>query len=150
MDEELLLMHMDQLYRIAFFMTSNSHDAEDAVQETCIRYFMRERRFQDEEHVQAWLIRVCINQCRNQIRRAKRHPLIEYDGREKISGNDAEVLEIMDAVYRLPNRMKDTVILYAVGGYSVRETAEILKISEVAVKERLQRGRKILEEVLGE
>ena len=56
----------------------------------------------------------------------------------------------MDAVYRLPNRMKDTVILYAVGGYSVRETAEILKISEEAVKKRLQRGRKILKEVLGE
>ncbi len=150
MDEELLLKYMDQLYRIAFFMTSNSHDAEDAVQETCIRYFMRERGFHDEEHVRAWLIRVCINQCRNQIRRAKRHPLIEYDGKEKVFGNDAEVLEIMDAVHRLPDRLKDTVILYAVGGYSVRETAEILRISEEAVKKRLQRGRKILKKVLGE
>lgn len=150
MDEELLLKYMDQLYKIAFFMTSNSHDAEDAVQETCIRYFMQERRFHDEEHVRAWMIRVCINQCRNQIRRAKRHPLIAYDGKEKVLGNDAEVLEIMDAVHRLPDRLKDTVILYAVGGYSVRETAEILKISEEAVKKRLQRGRKILKKVLGE
>ena len=72
--EELFLKYMDQIYRMAFFMLSNTHDAEDAVQETYVRMLVKKPKFADEEHGKAWLLRVCINICKNQIRFWKRHP----------------------------------------------------------------------------
>ena len=48
--EELFLKYMDQIYRMAFFMLSNTHDAEDAVQETYVRMLVKKPKFADEEH----------------------------------------------------------------------------------------------------
>ena len=55
--EKLFLKWMDQLYRVAFFMLSNTHDAEDAVQETYVRMLIKHPQFVDEEHGKAWLDR---------------------------------------------------------------------------------------------
>lgn len=63
--EELFVKHMDQLFRLASFMLTNVQDAEDAVQETYVRLLVKEPQFSDEEHGKAWLLRVCINICKN-------------------------------------------------------------------------------------
>ena len=72
--EELFLKYMDHLYRMALFMLFSIQDAEDIVQETYIRLLVKQPKFHDEEHAKAWLIRVCINLCKNQLRFRKRHP----------------------------------------------------------------------------
>lgn len=59
--EELFLKWMNPLYCVVFFMLSNTHDAEDAVQETYVRMLIKHPQFIDEEHGKAWLLRVCIN-----------------------------------------------------------------------------------------
>ena len=72
--EELFIEYMDNLYRIAVFMLSNVQDAEDAVQETYVRYLLKKPKLNNQEHEKAWLMRVCINICKNQIRYRNRHP----------------------------------------------------------------------------
>ena len=57
---------------------------------------------------------------------------------------NVEDKEKLRLIWNLNYNLKSVVILYYVEGYSVKETAQILRISEVAVKKRLQRARQIL------
>lgn len=146
--EELFVKHMDQLFRMASFMLTNVQDAEDAVQETYVRLLVKAPSFSDEEHGKAWLLRVCINICKNQLRFRKRHAyydLKEYD----CVINGFEEWEVLHAITQLPIKMKEALILHAIEGYSVKETASILKTSESAIKKRLQRGREELNKQIG-
>lgn len=140
---------MDLLYRMAVFMLSNTQDAEDAVQETYVRYLLKKPKLRDEEHAKAWLMRVCINICKNQIRYRKRHPqhpIIETDMTEFDLGEQ----EILREISLLPAKYKSVIILHSIEGYSVKEIAGILKISDAAVKKRLQRAREQLKIQIGE
>lgn len=124
-------------------MLFSIQDAEDIVQETYIRLLVKQPKFHDEEHAKAWLIRVCINLCKNQLRFRKRHP---QDNIEDLQNPivSTEVYEVMHSVHFLPEKLRKVMILHAVEGYSVKEISKILKISESAVKKRLQRGRELL------
>ena len=147
--ETLFTEHMDLLYRMALFMLSNTHDAEDAVQETYVRYLLKKPKLKDEEHAKAWLKRVCINICKNQIRYWKRHPsspINETDISETTLGEQ----EILREISLLPTKYKSVIILHSIEGYSVKEISNILKISDAAVKKRLQRAREQLKLKIGE
>lgn len=146
--EELFLKYMDQIYRMAFFMLSNTHDAEDAVQETYVRMLVKKPKFADEEHGKAWLLRVCINICKNQIRFWKRHPQYELE-EIPIKIDSFKELELLHEISRLRGKSKEVLILFAVEGYSIKEISAMLKISESAIKKRLQRGREELSRQLG-
>ena len=147
--ETLFTEHMDLLYRMALFMLSNTHDAEDAVQETYVRYLLKKPKLKDEEHAKAWLMRVWINICKNQIRYWKRHPsspISETDISETTLGEQ----EILREISLLPTKYKSVIILHSIEGYSVKEISNILKISDAAVKKRLQRAREQLKLKIGE
>lgn len=146
--EKLFLKWMDQLYRVAFFMLSNTHDAEDAVQETYVRMLIKPPQFIDEEHGKAWLLRVCINICKNQIRFRKRHPQLELE-EISIKIDSFQEWEVLNEISQLPGKLKDALILHTIEGYSIKEISTILKISEAAVKKRLQRSREELNIRLG-
>ena len=62
--EEIFLRYGSMLYRIAVVMLGSTHDAEDVVQDTLIRYMEHKKDFQDQDHEKAWLIRVTVNLCR--------------------------------------------------------------------------------------
>lgn len=146
--ESLFLIHMDQLYRVAFLMLNNKLDAEDAVQETYIRMLMKKPVFRDEEHGKAWLLRVCINICKNQIRFRKRHfaeKIEKYD----VAVDSIKEWEVLQALSSLPIKLREPIVLSTLAGYTIRETAEILGITEAAVKKRIQRGREKLDIQLG-
>ena len=146
--EELFLKYMDQIYRMAFFMLSNTHDAEDAVQETYVRMLVKKPKFADEEHGNAWLLRVGINICKNQIRFWKRHPQYELE-EIPIKIDSFKEWELLHEISRLRGKSKEVLILFAVEGYSIKEISAMLKISESAIKKRLQRGREELSRQLG-
>ena len=144
MEVEIIFINfMDQLYRTALLMLADIQDAEDAVQETYIRYLLKKPKLQSETHVKAWFMRVCINICKNQIRYRNRHAhynILETD----IIGENFSEQEIFRELSLLPLKLRTVLILYSIEGYSVKEIAQILKISESSVKKRPQRGREKL------
>lgn len=104
--EELFIEYMDNLYRIAVFMLSNVQDSEDAVQETYVRYLLKKPKLNNQEHEKAWLMRVCINICKNQIRYRNRHPKYNIEEVDVI-GIELEEKEILREISLLPVKLRE-------------------------------------------
>lgn len=141
--EEAVAAYSNMLYKICIVMLCNEQDAQDAIQETFCRYLEKKPDFTDSEHEKAWLIQVVTNICRDMLRFRSRHPKVSINEitDSYTSADDRDILtELLD----LPIRHRTVIYLYYVEGYQVREVASLLKISEHAVKKRLQRGRQQL------
>ncbi len=138
--EKAVLKHSNMLYKICIVMLCNEQDTQDAVQDTFCRYLEKRPEFKSPEHEKAWLIRVATNICRDMLRFQARHPKIAIDD---LSHRLAapEQTETFIELLGLPPKLKIVIYLHYVDGYSVKEIAGILKVSESAVKKRLQRGR---------
>lgn len=135
----------DMLYRLCFVMLRNTADAEDAVQETFIAYTTKSPVFSDKEHEKAWLLKVASNKCRDILRFRNRHQLTELSEIEAVVQDD-ESSHILEALMELPEKFRLVLTLYYIDEYKVKEIAEIIKKTPSAVKMRLQKGRKLLEE----
>lgn len=150
--EEVFSVYGNMLYRIAFVMMKNAFDAEDVVQDTLIKYMEHRESgnpFETEEHRKAWLIRVDINLCKNRLRFYKNHPKI---GMEELSRyyEEQEDTRLMDSLLLMPSKYREVLLLHYVEGYQGKEIAGMLKLSESAVRKRLERGREKLRGILKE
>ena len=135
-----VLKYSDMLYKICIVILCNEHDVQDAIQDTFCRYMEKKPIFRDEEHEKAWLIRVATNISRDMIRFRIRHPKVSIDELEN-SLVAPEQKETLRELLELPVKQKMVLYLHYVEGYHIKEIADILGITEGAVKMRLQRGR---------
>ena len=133
------------LFRISYGMLMNEHDAEDALQETFIRYMTKAPLFRDSEHEKAWLIKVVTNVSKNMLR------FRTYQASNSIlqlssGGVDEADRDIFEIIMNLPAKYKTVLDLYYIEGYKANEIANIIGISPVAVRKRLQYGRTLLKD----
>lgn len=145
--EQVLNQYGDHIYRICLITLKNEADAEDAVQETLIRYMQRRPRFDNATHEKAWLIRVAVNLCRDMLRKRRYHEE-ETDCIAAPEENE-QYRAILDALLTLPEPFRVPVTLHYVEGYSVAELADILGKTQSAIKMRLSKGRQLLREAYG-
>lgn len=141
--KELVDKYSSLIFRISYCILCNRDDAEDAVQETFLKYFTKAPEFNSEEHRKAWLIKVSANISKNMLMLRMRREEINIEDVEDIgiSENDYEIFEL---IMSLPAKYKIVLTLYYVEGYKCREIAEIININEDAVRKRLQKGRELL------
>ncbi|MBD5540005.1 MAG: sigma-70 family RNA polymerase sigma factor [Lachnospiraceae bacterium] len=135
------------LYKICIVILCNEQDVQDAIQDTFCRYLEKKPDFRDEDHEKAWLIKVATNICRDMIRFRVRHPKVCIDEVEHMLVAP-EQKEILRELLELPFKQKTVIYLYYVEGYHIKEIADILGITESAVKQRLLRGRKQMQEIV--
>ncbi len=135
--------YSQMLFRICYGILQNKADAEDALQETFLRYMLKAPLFRDSEHEKAWLIKVATNISKNMSRFNSRHAAENLDELRSIgvSDNDRDIFEL---IMHLPSKYKIVLDLYYIEGYKANEIAEITNVSPVAVRKRLQYGRKLL------
>lgn len=146
--ENKINTYSDTLFRLCLITLGNSHDAEDAVQETFIKYLQKAPEFKNTEHEKAWLITVATNKCKDILRFKSKHQQINIDDINEFS-NDSHDSGIIEALMTLPEKFKTVLILYYVEGYSTEEIARIIKRTKSAVKMRLQKGRSLLKDAYG-
>lgn len=149
--DEVVEVYSDMLFRIALQNMKNTHDVEDIVQDTLMKYIERLPAFESEEHEKAWLIRVCINLCNDRLKSAWFKRRAELD--ENIAADifeDNSHAELFSAVAALPAKMKNVVYLYYFEEYSIKEIAEMTDQSKNTVGSLLHRARAVLRETLGE
>lgn len=142
--QNVMQQYGDMLFRISLVMLGNEADAEDAVQETVLKYIQKSPVFNDQEHQKAWLIKVITNQCRDMLRFRVSHPQISIEDLQNCVSNP-ERSGIIEALMTIPEKFKIVMLLYYIEEYRIEEIATIIKKSSSAVKMRLQKGRKLLE-----
>jgi len=147
--EAILNRHGDMLYRLCVLMLKNESDAEDAVQETMIRYYQKAPTFENAEHEKAWLIRVATNQCRDLLRFRVRHPQMDEEYLSGISCDSSDT-GILEALGELPEKYRLVMTLYYIEDFRMEDIAKIIGRTPSAVKMRLQKGRKLLEKIYRE
>lgn len=131
------------LLRVSYSILSNEHDAEDAIQETFIRYMTKAPLFRDSDHEKAWLIKVVTNVSRNMLRLRNRQNLHSTQELQSI-GIDEESRGIFELIMQLPPKYRVVLDLYYIEGYKAREISAIVGITQVAVRKRLQYARTLL------
>ena len=147
----LIEKYRNNLYTAAFNVCKNAQDAEDVVQDTFLQYWSQKKEFETEQHIRAWLLRVAINKAKNKNNtffRRNALPLEAY--METLAFQSEESSEVFEAVMKLPEKYRIVVHLFYYEDYSVKEIADILKITPGNVKVRLSRGRMSLRNTLKE
>lgn len=134
------------LYRVSATILPQLCDREDAVQGAIERALLKREHLRDDSALRKWLVRILINECYTMLRKRKRETLFdELPERETASDASPDVYRLftsLDEKYRLP------MVLYYVEGYTVEETAQMLRLPKGTVKSRLFRGRQLLRDSL--
>ena len=147
----LIERYRDNLFAAAFNVCKNAADADDIVQETFLQYYITTKKFESEQHIRAWLIRVAINKAQNiNMSFWRQHKLPLEDYMETLTFETPEDETLFETVLSLPEKYRIVIHLYYYEDYSIREIAGVLKISESNVKVRLSRGRRLLRKTLKE
>ncbi|MBN8656336.1 MAG: sigma-70 family RNA polymerase sigma factor [Anaerolineae bacterium] len=155
------------IYRLGLKMLGNPQDAEDILQNTFLNALTHLANFEGRSSISTWLYRIAANEALMMIRRRKSNFNLEdmqpedaddislpetfvdwslLPEKELLSGEGKTVLE--KAIKQLPENLRMVFILRDVEDLSIKETAEILNLTEVNVKTRLLRARMALREQL--
>ncbi len=143
--------YSDMLFRIAVMHSESSEDAADAVQDVFLSFMHGNIRFNSDEHEKSWFIRAVINRSRDIRRKNKYRWHEELSAAESVAAKDYFSDEhnlVLEAMEKLPDKLKSVLVLHCLEGLSIEQTAGILKLTQSAVKMRLSRGRDSLREIL--
>jgi RNA polymerase sigma-70 factor (ECF subfamily) len=153
--EEIVREHSTRVYRLAYRLTGNQHDAEDLTQEVFVRVF-RSLSSYTPGTFEGWLHRITTNLFLDQARRKQR---IRFDGLpddvgDRLPGKepgperawehnnlDYDVQHALDA---LPPDFRAAVVLCDIEGLSYEEIAATLDVKLGTVRSRIHRGRALL------
>jgi RNA polymerase sigma-70 factor (ECF subfamily) len=155
------------IYRLAIKMLNDPQDAEDVLQETFFKALRGIRNFDGRSSLSTWLYRIATNEALMALRRKKPDVVSTDEPVETVEG-EQEPVQIVDwcclpenelmsaeaqryldkAIDRLSPNLRAVFVLRDIQGLSTQETAEVLNLSETAVKTRLSRARLHLREDL--
>ena len=145
----LVETYADTVLRLCYTYLHSAADAEDLCQNVLIKCIERTEPFESEAHEKAWILRCAINECKSELRAARRKAVSLEEIPEAAAASPPSS-EVLDAVLRLPEKYRIAIYLFYYEDYSIREIAQITQSSVSTVAARLSRGRKILKEQLGD
>lgn len=154
--EDVYNRHKLMIYRICLVYMKNIADAEDIIQETFVKLMCSNKTFESEEHEKAWLIRTCINLCKNQLKHwwRKRDDIDDYNNlanTNDISASKTDAnIDVLKEISNLSVKYKTVIYLYYYEGYTSIEIAKMLKKPNSTIRNQLADARKILKNTLGD
>ncbi len=157
--EETVLPHLDAAYNLARWIMNNDQDAEDMVQEACLRAYKYFLGFHGTNS-RAWLLTIVRNTCYSWLRQNRAHELtFEFDEELSETGSDNFNPEILlqnrgdhqlalNTLEKLPVEFRELIILREVEELSYKEIAIVVGIPIGTVMSRLARARQRLKQSL--
>lgn len=153
--------HTRLVYRIAYSVSRNHHDAEDATQETFMRVLRYRRKLEGIDDPKTWIARIAW---RVAVEQAKKRPAASLSEKEigdviwRLRGSrktaeelaaSSEMATILESlIAALPESLRDAIKLFTVEELLPGEIAKVLETSEASVRSRLFRARQILRDKL--
>jgi RNA polymerase sigma-70 factor, ECF subfamily len=159
--EQTMLPHLDAAYNLARWLTGSAADAEDAVQDACVRALTFIDGFRGGDG-RAWLLTIVRNTCYDWLRKNRRSTLLTGAPEEleraadSAPGPEAEELRkadgrmLQEGLAALPAEYREALVLRELEGMSYREIGQVTGVPMGTVMSRLARGRKRLGEALRE
>lgn len=136
------------LYTLARAIVKQDEDSADAIQETMLKAFKSLHTLRSPEYFKTWIIRILVNECNRIIKmRARTVAVAEFPDLCAVT-KDYENIDLREAIHRLDDTLRIVIVLHYLDDIPLKQVAEILDISEGAVKNRLHRARKILLDLL--
>jgi RNA polymerase sigma-70 factor (ECF subfamily) len=165
--EELVNRYEKNIYRLALNITGSPEDAEDVLQESFLKSFEHLPEFREDSRFYTWLVRIAVNEGLMKLRKRRSDKTVPFGEIEDEEGevtprdfadwkpNPEELLAqseletiLRNAAETLPSTFRSVFFLRDVAGFSTEETAQMLNLSEGAVKARLFRARMRLRDEL--
>ena len=156
--DEVVREHADRVYRLAYRLTGNQHDAEDLTQETFIRVFRSLANYQPGTF-EGWLHRITTNLFLDLARRRARVRMEALpEDADRVAGDEPTPEQAFAATHldpdlqaaldELPPDFRAAVVLCDVEGLSYEEIGATLGIKLGTVRSRIHRGRQALRQAL--
>ena len=138
---------------IAMRYMKSKQEAEDIVQESFIKVFTKLETFNQESQLKTWITRIVINTALNAIRKPLWLEDIEKVPEEHAESEDISLAEfhwqeLISFIQALPTGCQTVFNLYAIEGYSHKEIAKLLGVSEGTSKSQYARAKSILREII--
>ncbi len=155
--QSIVDQHGSALYRLAYRLVGDAHDAEEVVQETLRSAWTSRERFDSSRGERAWLAAILRRRAVDRWRRVGRSP--SFASSEHVLDATTEDLDPFDQGYtdemqlaldRLPEEMREALLLVIVGELTHKETAEVLDAPLGTILSRVSRGRDRLRQNLME
>ncbi len=161
--------YSNYVYRVALKILANTQDAEEVLQNTFLKVLENIHRFEARSSLSTWVYRIAVNEALMLLRQRRRQPYLETDWPDEADEDEdlrpkyfvdwcclpedmllgTELRGYLDeAIQKLPEKLRVVFILRDIENLSVRETSQVLNISESAVKTRLLRARLKLRDIL--
>ncbi|MGB5942240.1 MAG: sigma-70 family RNA polymerase sigma factor [Leeuwenhoekiella sp.] len=148
--ETLYRRYASPLYSCSLKYSRNKAEAEDNLQDAFLTIFKKIGQFTHRGSFEGWLKRVVINTALQRYRKQELYEIVNEQAIEQVEielDEDKVTLDfLLKIVQELPDRYRLVFNLYALDGFSHREIAEMLTISEGTSKSNLARARLILKE----
>lgn len=152
-----------KMYRVALRIVGRAEEAEEVVQEACLKATRAASRFDGRSTWSTWLHSITVNCARDRVRREKRNrqgePGADRELPDGLPSPDAippahvEQIELyqraLAELESLPEQLRDVFVLTQLDGYSYEETAGIAELPRGTVASRVARAKRMLIEGLG-
>ena len=145
----------ERVFRLVHRMTGDEDTARDLTHDTFVRVFERMDQYTGSGSVSSWVFQIAVNLVRERARTFRRRAqLLEREAPtfDQAAPGDARRVEsrmvLDDALARLPEEQRTTLLLYEVDGYTHAEIGEMLGVAEGSSKARVSRAKTALREAL--
>ena len=154
MQEEMYRRFSPRMYAVCLRYASNAEEAEDILQEGFIKIFKKLDSFRGEGSFEGWVRRIFVNTAIEQFRRKRYLQPVTEREENTIEGKSLSALDglaekdILALIKELSPGYRTIFNMYVVEGYTHKEIADMLGISEGTSKSQLSRAKVILQEMV--
>jgi len=158
--EQAILPHLDAAYNLARWLTASDADADDVLQESCLRAIKFFQGYQGGS-ARAWLLTIVRRTCYTWLAKNRGHDATTTSFDEKLhseAGDDGDPRTLLlrqadrqlvrQALEELPVELREMIVLRELEGMSYKEAAAVAEVPVGTVMSRLARGRQQLEQRL--
>jgi RNA polymerase sigma-70 factor (ECF subfamily) len=157
--DDVVRDHGDRVFRLAYRLTGNRHDAEDLTQEVFVRVFRSLSQYTPGTF-EGWLHRITTNLFLDGVRRKARirFDALPDDAGDRLAGREPNPAQLFDdasydadvqaALDQLPSEFRAAVVLCDIEGLTYEEIADVLDVKLGTVRSRIHRGRAQLRDAL--
>ncbi|MCG3128643.1 MAG: ECF RNA polymerase sigma factor SigW [Phycisphaerae bacterium] len=157
--DRVIAAHQERIARLCYRLLGWRGEVDDVVQDVFVTALMRWNSFRGEAALSTWLAGIAINRCRAERRRSwwrrpRGEPDVDRPGASsepgKLAAERESALAVQTAIRRLPQPLREVVVLRIFEQMPARAVAELLGLTTNAVDLRLNRAKAKLRALLGE